>query len=71
MLQNELLAEGERLILELQEAFGKDVVVEPSAAVPLAAVLSDRFRQLDGMARVGVILSGGNVDLDRFFAAFE
>jgi len=47
------------------------LVVEPSAAVPLAAVLSDRFRQLDGMARVGVILSGGNVDLDRFFAAFE
>lgn len=38
--------------------------VEPSAAVPLAAVLSDGFRALPGLARVGIILSGGNVDLD-------
>jgi threonine dehydratase len=37
-------------------------VVEPSAAVPLAAILRhpERFRG----KRVGVILSGGNVDLD-------
>jgi threonine dehydratase len=39
------------------------VVVEPSGAVPLAAVLTDpgRFRG----RRVGVVLSGGNLDLDR------
>ena len=38
------------------------ILVEPSAAVPLAAVLanSDRFEG----RRVGLILSGGNVDLD-------
>ena len=38
------------------------LVVEPSGAVPLAAVLTDteRFKR----RRVGVILSGGNVDLD-------
>lgn len=41
------------------------LLIEPSAAVALAAVLSPRFRGLVGMARVGVILSGGNVDLDR------
>jgi threonine dehydratase/serine racemase len=41
------------------------LVVEPSGAVPLAAVLSDAFRALPGLARVGVVLSGGNVDLDR------
>jgi threonine dehydratase len=37
-------------------------VIEPSCAVPLAAILRhpDRFRG----KRVGVILSGGNVDLD-------
>jgi threonine dehydratase/serine racemase len=40
-------------------------VIEPSAAVPLAAVLSDQFRVLDGIERVGVVLSGGNVDLNR------
>lgn len=38
------------------------IVVEPSAAVPLACVLS-RAYDLAG-ARVGVIVSGGNVDLD-------
>ena len=37
-------------------------LIEPSAAVPVAAVLGDRFRSLDGLGRVGVILSGGNVD---------
>jgi threonine dehydratase len=39
------------------------VVIEPSGAVPLAAVL-DRAFALEGL-RVGVILSGGNVDLER------
>jgi threonine dehydratase len=38
------------------------LVVEPSAAVPLAAILSGRV-DLTGK-RVGIILSGGNVDLD-------
>jgi threonine dehydratase len=39
------------------------IVVEPSGAVPLAAVLQhpDRFAG----RRAGLILSGGNVDLDR------
>jgi threonine dehydratase len=41
------------------------LVIEPSAAVAVAAVLGDEFRALDGLRRVGVILSGGNVDLDR------
>ncbi|MFV1969088.1 MAG: pyridoxal-phosphate dependent enzyme, partial [Pirellulaceae bacterium] len=38
------------------------LVVEPSAAVPLAMVLehADRFSG----RRIGIILSGGNVDLD-------
>lgn len=39
------------------------IVVEPSAAVPLACLL-DRTLEVAG-ARVGVIVSGGNVDLDR------
>jgi threonine dehydratase len=47
-----------RLILERMK-----IVVEPSAAVPLAALLN---RPLDlAGARVGVILSGGNVDVTR------
>jgi threonine dehydratase len=38
------------------------IVIEPSAAVPYAAVLEERI-ELRGK-RVGVILTGGNVDLD-------
>lgn len=40
------------------------VVVEPSGAVPLAALLEGRIVIANG-ARIGIILSGGNVDLDR------
>lgn len=41
------------------------IVVEPSSAIALAAILADR----DAFAgrRVGVVLSGGNVDLEGFF----
>jgi threonine dehydratase len=39
------------------------IVIEPSAAVPLACLL-ERTLDVDGAA-VGIILSGGNVDLDR------
>ena len=38
------------------------IVVEPSAAVPLAAILSESLNLTN--KRVAVILSGGNVDLD-------
>jgi threonine dehydratase/serine racemase len=41
------------------------LLVEPSAAVAFAAVLTDDFRRLPGLERIGVVLSGGNVDLDR------
>jgi len=41
------------------------LLIEPSAAVPVAAVFSERFRALDGLERVGVLLTGGNLDLDR------
>jgi len=45
------------------------LLIEASAAVAVAAVLSERFRALDGMRRVGVILTGGNVDFDRIVGA--
>ncbi len=40
------------------------LVIEPSAAVGVAVALSEAFRALPGMDRVGVVLTGGNVDLD-------
>jgi hypothetical protein len=44
------------------------LVIEPSAGVGLAAVLSPAFREAVGpdCKNVGVILCGGNVDLGRF-----
>ena len=39
-------------------------VVEPSGATPLAAVMSDAC-PLPAGSRVGLILTGGNVDLER------
>tara|TARA_A100001037_G_scaffold7152_1_gene7206 strand:+ start:279 stop:1223 length:945 start_codon:yes stop_codon:yes gene_type:complete len=38
------------------------MVVEPSGAASLAAVLTPEFQSLEGIDKVGVILSGGNVD---------
>jgi threonine dehydratase len=40
------------------------IVIEPSSAVVVAPLLADRLR---AKGRVGVILSGGNVDLETFF----
>ncbi|MCB9760095.1 MAG: pyridoxal-phosphate dependent enzyme [Alphaproteobacteria bacterium] len=40
------------------------LVIEPSSAVGVAAALTEGFRARPGMARVGVVLCGGNVDLD-------
>jgi threonine dehydratase len=56
----------EEIVAAMRLVFGRvKLVVEPSAAVPVAAALSEAFRARPGLARVGVILSGGNVDLDR------
>jgi threonine dehydratase/serine racemase len=40
------------------------LLIEPSSAVPVAAALAPPFRARSGMEKVGIILSGGNVDLD-------
>jgi threonine dehydratase len=41
------------------------LLIEPSSAVVLAAVLDERFRKVNGVESLGLILSGGNVSLDR------
>jgi threonine dehydratase/serine racemase len=43
------------------------LVVEPSGAVGVAVVLGEAFRELKGIRKVGVVLSGGNVSLDRMY----
>ena len=41
------------------------LLIEPSSAVAIAAVLTSGFKDLRGLSKVGVVLSGGNVNLDR------
>jgi len=41
------------------------LLVEPSSAVALAAVLTEGFKGLQGIQHVGIVLSGGNVNLDK------
>lgn len=50
------------------------VVVEPSGAIGLAAVLSDSFKNnpaLKNCSNIGIILSGGNVDLGRLWDSYR
>ena len=65
-----LLATEEEIVTAMRHIFERmKIVAEPSAAVPLAVLLS---RQLDVTGKkVGVILSGGNVDFSRFFEALR
>ncbi len=39
------------------------IIIEPSCATPLAAVLTPEFRELKNIETIGIILTGGNVDL--------
>ncbi len=43
------------------------LVIEPSAAVGIAVILSEEFRALEGLQKVGVVLCGGNVSLDKLY----
>eukprot|EP01121_Diplochlamys_sp_Union-15-3_P004481 TRINITY_DN14675_c0_g1_i1.p1 TRINITY_DN14675_c0_g1~~TRINITY_DN14675_c0_g1_i1.p1 ORF type:complete len:319 (-),score=64.86 TRINITY_DN14675_c0_g1_i1:118-1074(-) len=42
------------------------LVIEPSAAVGVAVALSSEFKALEGIERVGIVLCGGNLDLDQW-----
>ena len=44
----------------IHEEFG--MIVEPSGAISLAAVLKEEFRAKEGIGSIGIILCGGNVD---------
>lgn len=54
------IIEAMRLIWERMK-----IIIEPSCAVPLAAIMKNK--ELFKNQKIGLILSGGNVDLDAFF----
>ncbi|MCS7034487.1 MAG: pyridoxal-phosphate dependent enzyme, partial [Phycisphaerae bacterium] len=70
MVDEILLAEESEIVRATMTIMQRmKIVVEPSAAVTLAVVLSRRG-EFAGR-RVGLILSGGNVDLARLASAIE
>lgn len=57
------IAEAMRFVMERVK-----IVLEPSCAVPFAAIFTDAFRAWArdaGVRRLGLIVSGGNLDFDR------
>ena len=64
MVSNIIRVEEEEIIAAMQLIWERmKLVVEPSSAVPLAAVLREKEQFND--KKVGIILSGGNVDLTK------
>jgi len=59
-VSEEQIAAAMRLIWERMK-----LVIEPSAGVGIAVILSEEFRALPGIKKVGVVLCGGNVALDK------
>ncbi|MBW2465272.1 MAG: pyridoxal-phosphate dependent enzyme [Deltaproteobacteria bacterium] len=55
-----------RLVLERMK-----LLIEPSSAVPVAAALAGRLSRGARNARIGIILTGGNVDIERLSAILE
>jgi len=41
------------------------IIIEPSCATPLAAILTPEFKKLKDIESVGIILTGGNVDITK------
>ena len=41
------------------------IIIKPSCATPLAAVLTPEFKKLENIETIGIILTGGNVDLSK------
>ncbi|MFX0065537.1 MAG: pyridoxal-phosphate dependent enzyme [Candidatus Hermodarchaeota archaeon] len=68
---HEIITVTEKQIVEAMKFLWErmKLVIEPSGAVPLAGLLGGELEVKD--KRVGIILSGGNVDLTAFFKLLE
>jgi threonine dehydratase len=68
---DEIITVSEMEIIEAMKFLWErmKIVVEPSGAVPLAVIFSKKLN-VEGK-KVGIILSGGNVDLTEFFKILE
>lgn len=63
-VEDVITVEDEEIIAAMRLAWERaKLLIEASGAVALAAALSENFKRRGGIRRVGVLLSGGNVDL--------
>lgn len=66
LVEEVITVDDEAILLAMRFLWERTkLMIEPSAAVAVAALMTPRFQQRTEIRRVGVILSGGNVDLDR------
>jgi len=64
LVERVITVDDEAIVAAMRLCFERmKLVVEPSGAVSLAAMLADVMRAMPGLGRVGVVLSGGNVDV--------
>jgi threonine dehydratase len=61
-VSEEQILQAMRLVWERMK-----LVIEPSAAVGVAVALSEEFKQIEGLPRIGIVLCGGNVSLDKLY----
>jgi threonine dehydratase len=61
-VSEEQIRQAMRLVWERMK-----LVIEPSAAVGVAVALSEEFKQIEGLPRIGIVLCGGNVSLDKLY----
>ncbi|MAY83786.1 MAG: serine dehydratase [Flavobacteriales bacterium] len=68
---NDILCCSEKQMLEAMQLIWErmKIVIEPSAAVPLACIMANR--EMFKGKRVGLIISGGNLDLGDFFKLLD
>jgi threonine dehydratase len=70
-LVDDVVTVSEKEILEAMRFHWErmKIIVEPSGAVPLAAILAEKI-EVDNK-EIGVIISGGNIDIDPFLKLLE
>lgn len=68
---DDVITVSEKEILEAMRFLWErmKIIVEPSGAVPLAAILSKKVKVEN--KKIGAILSGGNIDIEPFFQLLE
>jgi len=70
LVKDIITVSDEEIIAALKLVYERmKIIIEPSSAVPLAALL--KYRELFQQKKVGIIFSGGNVDLAKFGEWFK